>query len=127
MQLTLRLCTALAGYRKLNEYSSAAASAGGCSRHALLYGQIHHDLMPWATKGISQSNIAATRELVERPQGNYISILVENGQVGAHAAAVLPGVWLPWWPASCAIRLAPHAMADSGSMQALGTTAHRRT
>ena len=40
--------------------------AGDCSRHEMLYGQIHQDLMPWALKGIRPENLKVSHNFCRR-------------------------------------------------------------
>jgi hypothetical protein len=52
-----------------------------CSRHEMLYGQIHQDLMPFAIKGFRPQNMDTSREFCDNQSGLFICVLIEDGQV----------------------------------------------
>jgi hypothetical protein len=65
-----------------------------CTRHEMLYGQIHQDLMPWALKGIRPENMNVSRDFCAAQSGLFVCVLIEDGQVGASAAGALR-CWRP--------------------------------
>ena len=62
-----------------------------CSRHEMLYGQIHQDLMPFALKGFRPQNMRTSRELCDSQSGLFTCVLVEDGQVGAAVTQLQAG------------------------------------
>jgi hypothetical protein len=78
MVLLLAAFTASARELNMQHYDPS-----DCTRHEMLYGQIHQDLMPWALKGMRPENMNVSKEFCAAQSGLFTCVLVEDGQVGA--------------------------------------------